>query len=550
MTRNQSPLVASTQVVSSEVAPGKSENLTSQMGVQHYSEDQLLQISRLAPIKYCTLPEYYLEEAVEEYCPKSPQESKDAHSDRKKRAKSAFEPFYPYLRNLIVGTALRKGITPIDPSEKWTEFFKNVDLEGTSLNSYAKKAFTNAIDGGIAGLWVDYPSVKADLSAREERALALRPWWVVIKCEDVLELRHGIRTIDINGKPFMARLPVYLRLRASHEVKSTNSYYVANYPAVREYSLVTDPETGIVTVQWILYALLRDTDGRNKNDYEQVDSGTINKPFIPFVPAYGGEVEEYNRARPQLLDIARLNLHHWSIAADIANNIHNTCFDTMWGTGIRDDDSVDLESDRILTASAPEAKFGMMSPEMKGAEAGLQNLARIEKSMENLAAVSTTTSKPQAESGFAKVLDRAPSDSQLAVLIQSLEDSLNLLILYTSTFINNEEPVQVAISKDFIPVKMHSQQVMAMINIWEKTPLPISLLLKIFEAGMIFEGIPEFEVKALLKQMKLTGDETSQELGYSGNPAGPKVQSEPGAPAEPTEAATETRESADNAAAA
>jgi hypothetical protein len=291
----------------------------------------------------------------------------------------------------------------------------------------------------------------------------------------------------------------------------------------------------------VLYALLNDSDGSAKDSYEEVDNGTINKSFIPFVPLYGGSVESYTQARPQLLDIARLNLHHWIICADLANNIHNSSFELIYGTGVRADEKIDLESDKIMTAESPDARFGVLSAEMRGADAALSNLARIEKSMDSLAAVAVTTAKPQAESGFSKLLDRAQSDSQLAVLVQSLEDSLNLLINFTSSFMDGVEPIEITISKDFIPIKLHSQQLMAMMTLWERSPLPVELLYKVLEVGMVFEGIPDFDVKKVLERLELDGSETSIELGY-GKDGNQKPESAPGDTHEPAEASVENPE--------
>jgi len=131
--------------------------------------------------------------------------------------------------------------------------------------------------------------------------------------------------------------------------------------------------------------------------------------------------------------------------------------------------------------------------------------------MERLAAVALTTGKTQAESGFSKILDRSQSDSQLAILVSSLEDSYRLAFSYAYHYIEKDIP-EVSISKDFIPVKLHSQQVQAYINMWEKTPLPIRLLLEIFKAGELYEGIPGFEVDEILEQVGLEGNETFAQI--------------------------------------
>jgi len=95
-------------------------------GVDAYSLEQAQQLERLTPIKFCTLPEFYLYEASSEYIPKDYLEEEESYEVRKTRAQSNFEPFYSHLRDLIVGTALRKGVNApdgVDP--EWARFFKD-----------------------------------------------------------------------------------------------------------------------------------------------------------------------------------------------------------------------------------------------------------------------------------------------------------------------------------------------------------------------------------------------------------------------------------------
>ena len=516
-------------------------------GVFSLSRDQELQISRNAPIKYCTEPEYYLSEAHKLYAPKDVQESKEGYEVRAARAESSFEPFYEHLRNLIVGTALRKGIE-YEASSEWGDFFDNVDLEGSSLTSFVKAAFTQSLDGGVAGLWADYPDVPEGLTAGEEKRAAYRPWLVAIPCEDVLEVRSEVKTIAVGGQTFFARFPVYLRLKADfEEPNSTNEFDLKKYNAVKVYDVVTvDNEE---RVRWRLFV------ERVENNPQMESEGFLSIPAIPFVPLYGGRIEGYFKARPQLLDIARLNMHHWVIASDLAFKIHNTGRDYLYGVGMDpDEDPLQLEADRVMYSRNADAKFGILSPQMNGAEVTLENLGRIERSMERLAAVAMTTSKTQAESGFSKLLDRAQSDSQLAILVQELEDSLVTVLAYVAAY-KDAPPAKIKISKDFIPVKLHSQQVMSYLQMWKDTPTPIRLLLEMFKAGELYENIltPEgrpVSVDSILESVGLKGDETALELGYAAPVMGEKTGPDAGVnvdiadPGEVVEAATEVAESA------
>ncbi len=507
-------------------------NVEGVTGVAEYSIEQAQQLARLAPIRYCTLPEFYLEEATEAYIPSDYLEEKDSYNVRKTRAQSSFEPFYCSLRSLTVGTALRKGIgLPENVGEEWGTFFDDCDLEGHSLVSFCKEAFTSAIDDGVAGLWVEYPKISANISAREEQLINARPYLVLLKCDQVLDCRHDIYTAEILGRTLFGSFPTYLRIKSEiRRPSESNEFFEEVLPAVLVYDIkqTAYSETGdIVEVM----ATGENTKKRvrcrtyvkqnvpgNTDKYILDSTSYLSIPFIPFVPVFGGKKEAYFRARPLLLDIARLNLHHWAVSADLAESIHLTASPILTMTGVRANDEIRAGSGRSLSSENSDAKFGMMSASMDGAEVTIKNLQRLEKSMERLAAVAMTTGKTQAESGFAKLLDRSQSDSQLAVLVQSLEDALNRALLYAATYRQFSE-VRVTISKNFIPVKLHSQQVMAYSALFKDNVMPLGLFMRMLEAGELFEGIPDFSIGDTLQAMGLNGRETARDLGL-GTPRG------------------------------
>lgn len=495
-------------------------------GVSEYSMEQVQQLQRLAPIKFCTLPEFYLYEATSEYIPADYLEEDASYQVRKTRAQSSFEPFYSHLRDLVVGTALRKGIAlPDDIDAQWGNFFEDCDLEGHSLLSFTKEIFTSAIDHGVAGLWVEYPKLPPGLTAEDERRINPRPYLVLMNCDQILECRHDIYTAQVQGETLFGAFPTYLRVKTEIRRQSaTNEFFEEVLPAVMVYDIaqgefselndviefVPATEGGEQRVRCRTY--VKQNVPGNTDKYVLDSTSYLSIPFIPFVPVFGGKKEAYFRARPLLLDIARLNLHHWSVSADLAESIHLTSSPILTGTGVRPDDEVKAGAGRALFSQNPDAKFDLMSASMDGAEVTLKNLQRIEKSMERLAAVAMTTGKTQAESGFAKLLDRSQSDSQLAVLVQSLEDALNRALLYAAAYRSFPE-VRVSISKNFIPVKLHSQQVMAYSSLFKDGVMPIELFMQMLDAGELFEGIPEFNIKDTLARMGLSGDETAKDLG-------------------------------------
>lgn len=490
--------------------------------VDAYSIDQAEQVARILPIRFCTLPEFYLDEAIDSYIPKDYQENTESYDVRKTRAMTCFEPFYSHYVDIIVGTALRKGvILPQNLTEEWDHFFKNVNLEGKSITSFAKTLFTEALNGGIAGLMADYPRVDtADKAA--QRKMGLRPYFTIIKVDDILDCRHTNGPITINGVTSYETKVTYLRIKSEiRRASATNEHYEEVIPTVVVYDI---PEEGS-KVRVRVYE--KSTSG-HPSEYFLPQDGERNLSidYIPFVPCYGGKEEAFCRARPLLFDIARLNLHHWATSSDLAETIHLNASPLLTGTGVRPDDEIYAGSGRSLFSQNENARFGMVSPGMDGAETTLKELARIESAMDRLAAIAMAPGKSQVESGFAKLLDRSQSDSQLAVLIGSLQDCFNRALWYASGYRSDAyAPVTVTISKNFIPAKLHSQQVMAISSLYKDSEaIPIGTFLEMLEAGEMFEGMHGFTIQGLLDKMGLSGSERRSEILKPESPASPTNQ--------------------------
>ncbi len=482
--------------------------------VDAYSIDQAEQVARILPIRFCTLPEFYLDDAVASYIPQDYQEHQDSYNVRKTRAMTCFEPFYSHYVDIIVGTALRKGvILPQDLSSEWSQFFKNVNLEGKSITSFAKTLFTEAINGGVAGLWVDYPTVNT-LDKAEQRRMNLRPYFTIIRVDDILDCRHETGPVTINGMTSYETRVSYLRIKSEiRRANATNEHFEEVVPTVVVYDILDVVENGMPAKKTRVRIYEKSISG----DTYTLPEGNIrflSIDYIPFVPCYGGKEEAFCRARPLLYDIARLNLHHWATSSDLSETIHLNASPLLTGTGVRADEEIYSGSGRSLFSQNENARFGMVSPGMDGAETTLKELARIESAMDRLAAIAITPGKSQVESGFAKLLDRSQSDSQLAVLIGSLQDCLNRALWYASGYRPDAyPPIEVAISKNFIPAKLHSQQVMALSSLYKDSEaIPVGTFLEMLEAGEMFEGMHGFSVPALLEKMGLTGKERRSEI--------------------------------------
>lgn len=494
----------------------ETENVYAEVtGVDSYSIDQAEQLARILPIRFCVLPEFYLDDAINQYIPKDFQEQDGSYNVRKTRAITCFEPFYSHYVDIIVGTALRKGIIlPQEMPQEWEDFFKNVNLEGKSITSFAKMLFTEAINGGVAGLWADYPTVTSQNKA-EQSKMRLRPYFTIIKTEDILDCRYENGSVTIAGVTSYETKVTYLRIKSeTRRASIDNEHFEEVVPTVIVYDIVDYRDESGKSAKRTRVRIYEKSANSDSYILPAENTKYLTIDYIPFSPCYGGKEESFCRARPLLFDIARQNLRHWATVCDLNETIHFNAAPYLTGTGVRPDTEIFSGSGRSLFSENPDARFGILSPGMQGAETTLKELARIESSMDRLAAIAMTPGKSQVESGFAKLLDRSQSDSQLAVLIGSLQDCINRALWYASGYRTDQYPrIEVAISKNFIPAKLHSQQVLALSSLYKDSEvIPVQTFLEMLEAGEMFEGIHGFSVKALLDKMGLTGAERRSEI--------------------------------------
>jgi hypothetical protein len=473
----------------------------------------------------CLNPETFLEEGVRESIIKDCSEETEAYEVRKTRALTRFEPLYGHYVDVTVGTALRKGVSvPENPGGKWQDFFDNVNLEGESITSFTKTLLTKALNGGVVGLMADYPQLTQE--QRQSRSLTegVRPYFTCIPVEDILDCGSEIGQLRIGGKITYEVKVNYLRIKSEKRVRSAeNQHFERVIPTIVVYDLIAEDQEneydGIALDHRFVRVRIYEKNMEAVGDEYQLPLTSENifnltVGFIAFQPCYGGKKEAFCRARPLHYDIARLNLSHWATACDLNDTIHFNASPMLTATGVKADENIFGGPARSLISENTNARFGQISPGMEGAETTLKELARLEAAMDRLAAIAMAPGKTLAESGFAKLLDRAQSDSQLAILLGSLQDSLNKALKFLTGFSPSDYPeIEISISKDFVPAKLHSQQIVAITNLFKEAHvIDIKTLLQMLEAGEIFEGIHDFGVDALLSRLGLKGSERFPDL--------------------------------------
>jgi hypothetical protein len=478
---------AGSQNLTGDPSGGGAAGYTTKVG--EYSAEQAAKIEHLAPILDCVMPELRLAEAAKQHLPKELYECDPSYKNRLSRAFTSFSPWYSHLRDLVVGAAISKEIRLEDDADpEWGEFLENVSLEGASINSFTKLVLSTAIDAGWAGILVDYPDVDPGLSLADERRMGLRPYFVPIRCEEVLGYQTQVSTEQVGGRVRYGQRITQLRLRDWVEEPDPDDEFVSvRRPAVRVYD---QPEAG-GPCRYRLFVSRQTRKGLEvgtTSSYVLDKEGFLSVPFIPFVPVYGGHQIGFMRARPLLYDIARLNISHWQLSADLAHQMHLTACPKFVITGVAGQVDIEVGPDKNLIFSDPSARAMWVGAPTDGLQSVMSRIQQLEAQMQSLAVVSMSMQRSGVESAMSKLLERAQSDSQLSVIVSSLEDSLNKAMEMAAAYRGQEAPVLV-LSKDFSPLTIEAAQVTVYSSLVTAGLLSHRTFLSVMQQGEVFDGV-------------------------------------------------------------
>lgn len=472
--------------------------------VAEYSDIQAISLSLLHPIEYCNRPELHLEEAANDYIPKQCYEEQDSYEARLKYAFSNFQPFYRSLKSIAIGTALRKPVQLADEandSEDWQDFLDNVTLEGESITNFSTRLLEASIDAGWAGIFIDFPKIDGALSLAQEKSLGLRPYFTLVSLADVLGWQSTVETIAIGDTVSYGTRLTQLRIRDTFtETDPDNEFCELVRPAVRVYDHLQQ-DAPVTYRLFVLRPELKNTPER----WEEVENGTLGITVIPFVPMYAGAADAFLRARPLMLDIARLNLSHWQASSDLAHALHLTSVPTFVISGVSNTgESSDLQTspDKSLVLNDPSAKADWVGAPADGAQVTIARLQELERAMLRLAPVQmnikTTTGVEAAES---KKLDRAQSDAVLSTMVTNLENAINKALAIAALYWN-KPLVTLDLPRDFTPGNAEPNQIKEMAALQAAGLLSAETLLRWMTANEVFDALDDFSVEEELERIE------------------------------------------------
>jgi len=365
------------------------------------------------------------------FLPQFPRERDDSYALR-----VLLSSYTPYLSRLIrgsVGLILRKPIHLEGGTEEfWDDWRNNVDRCGTTLDDFAKTLLAVSIGYGHASALVDYPKVDAR-TLQEERSVASSPYLLMIPPWATIGRRQDPRV----GFGKLQQV----RIRETVEAPK-GAYGLEVVERVRvlwpdRYELW---EQSVSTTGWELAA-----------------GGALQLGEIPLATTYAGKVGCLT-SRPPLLDCAELNITHYQRRTDLTMALVVAAQPILALMGFdEDDEDVALSVNNAI--KLPIGGDGRYIETSGSSFDALQTeLGSIADQITQLGISTLARQQDFQESGLAKSLDRAESNSMLAGISRDLEKTLQQALGWVADYAGVEAP-QVVIDDDFDHVKLTPEEV-------------------------------------------------------------------------------------------
>ena len=369
-----------------------------------------------------------MREAADKYMPPHPVESSEAYHARLQGAflYNAFE----MTRDAQAGkffaepVGLEEDVPPI-----LAELCENIDGEGRALTPFCIDLVKEAFVDGVSFILIDFPSIATGSTMAEQRLSGARPYWVLVKAEDVI----GWRSQDVAGKQTLTQV------------------------RIRENVLEPDGEFGEKLVKriremtpgaWRLWELRRnETTGAMV--WLVADEGATSLSYIPLVPFYTNAVG-FMDGSPPLRSLAEMNQEHWISLSEQKRALSFARFDMLVVIGGGDGGEgtgITVGPNKVLNVPMG-GDVKTVTQSGAGIEAGRQDLLDIQQRMAT-AGLELRVENAGKTTATAAVIDSDETNAGLRAVAKNLEDAIEIAMQATADYLRLPDGGSVEIADTF-----------------------------------------------------------------------------------------------------
>jgi hypothetical protein len=421
----------------------------------------------------------FIKELHDRYLPQEPREDKDAYAARIGR--SVLSPFTLRLIENAAGMVLRRPIT-VDGDDYWTNFSKNVDGLGSSINEYARRALVSSLTYGHSGVLIDFPNDPGIITLRDEIERGRRPYFINIDAPQIWGWRQ----------------------------ESTNPSSKLTQIRLHEWVCVPEGDFGEKREEQI--RVIRPGTFETWNTEGIVRTGTYSLDEIPFVPIYSNRTGMLT-SKPPLLDIGSLNITHYQRQADLINALHIAAMPILVLEGWDDQPEGTSVGVNYGLSTIPGNKVYYVNTDSSSFAAQQEEINQLESQMASLGVTKLLGQKFVAESADAKRIDQAQANSVLSIISMELESALQQAYNFAALYLQREPP-KINLDRDFDFYRLLGQDVAVIGDLNERGAITDKTFLEILKSGEILPDTVDLNRE--LAETKLLKRKRRDELLDSG----------------------------------
>ncbi len=316
-----------------------------------------------------------------------------------------------------------------DANQRMVAFSEDVDGRGNNLHVFAKDTFEGGVSMGAHGILVDFPSGQGARTLAEERSLGLRPYWVAINADDILEL-----TTDQRGG---RKVVSVLRIRESRIVK--DGFEQKYIPLIRE--IRADGGQGIPGTWKVWREETKTVNGKVEKEWVLDREGLMTLDEVPFVFYATNDIEGDQYVKPPLLDVADMQVELYNALSKKEQAYTITASPMLTANGMAaPEGKIETGPGRVLYAPGAEGintSWDYIQPNASNLKEIREDIREIIEDIRRLG-MQPMTSAAANTPALAFAFDGEKSYTVLQSWALGLKDALEQAFVFTARWLNED----------------------------------------------------------------------------------------------------------------
>jgi hypothetical protein len=381
------------------------------------------------------------------YLPKNPAETLGEYQRRLKAAPwlSEFEDILASLAAKPFGEEVTFPATAA-VSDRIKTLAEDIDGRGNNLTGFARPVFRRGIAKGCHAILVDNTGRGEARTVAEERAAGVRPYWVSLRADDILDLK----TAFIGGR----ELAYHARIKERAVVR--DGYAETIVERVRELNRA--PVVGALgkieslgPPTWTLHEKQK-VAGSTEAVWVVVGEGVF-APLseIPLALFWTGEREGPQFVRSPIAALADKQMELYRALSRKEEAFTMTASPMLSANGLAAPEAggmVEIGPNRVLYAPSPSASYTYLAPPADSLKVILEDIEQTRDDIRRLG-MQPLTQKSGGVTATASSIEGAKAHSAVQAWALGLKDVLEQAFVYTSQWLGEDQTVEVRVDTEF-----------------------------------------------------------------------------------------------------